>query len=403
MRQFQLILLFSCLPFFSWGQNSVDTFSVNYVPLVVKAPEGWRMEQINDDVCNDSTWNYIARNIIDTRELNGRIGIRILENGTQGAETKSDGKLLSYETKYHQFGKREGYLLDFTPSKIKGCRSCGKQYSTLFITPLSDKKTLYIYFSGNGNPKIMADFRTQFMSFCDSFFVQNAKNLDHFLLLNEYVSPAIIDTTFLGLSPVKYFYNSDFNPAIEAAISESVRTITLTQTNSFIYNATITVVFELRNGYDLNPNGIYTEIKPAYSHPAPIRYTPETIRYDWRTSWFEEYSYTINRVILSSPAFTLSATFTLSVKVEDALFKSYYQLVLEQYADNIKDLNALFVPVSKAPRINIPENLTPQKSNQEEPIKFKKTMPPPKSPQDQACLPKENRNRFLSRSHDTLN
>lgn len=372
---FSVLLGLACtIPISSICQISADTFRVDNVTLEVHSPEGWKTTAVNDSMCWDSTWNYIAEFNVRQRYLAATIGVQVVFNNYTKFKPKDIRKAQKqFSFKRVKVGDWDGYSIEYFPKKIKGCKECGQEYLSVFSFPLSDWKTMNIVFSANGDTSTIRLLRIDFINFVDSLMQSNNIELEGFLLLNqkEFVSTSAVDT--LGIGFLHFYHTSNFTAA---TLHSEADTMVAKRNYDYMLEQT---------DYYYSPFKVFVIAQEGHAlSTASTRYLGEPNKqYGLNSNVALNYlNITCRRNITNIAGQPFSITFNGRVKVEDSIMIFYYQHALEIYANRIATMNSGSFKSRQDTKANTPFTPPPLKKkdspiNVSEPIKFK-PLPKPK-------------------------
>lgn len=344
------------IPAKTLAQVAVDTFSIDGVLFEISPDSNWITEELNSGVANDSSWNYVRHYTIDQREVNGRIGIQIVNN-TKSQNEKGKKKIkFTFEEK--SYGNRWGYEIIYLPKPVKSCRTCGYSYLNVFVTPVSDCKSLYIVFSGNGPKTAMDSLVFAYRSFCEKFLNENATPLNKLLIPFSLPSHTATSTFYLDSVPVNLIYNLDWTLTVDSM----TRTFELQQYYGCQHNALIQFWFQdiglkqLKKSpkVELDP---MNRNKNKIARPLPITndtvtsvFWDPTIVHSARTEiidqsdpdddkfWMDivvSATQKVNHPLLINRGLTIQ----LSIRIQDPIYVFYYENVVNYLMKEIIELN----------------------------------------------------------------
>jgi Skp family chaperone for outer membrane proteins len=319
-----LILALCCSLVTVHSQNVTDTFTVENIPLIGKVPSGWVLGQVNDGFCTDSTFNFSIFSQENRLDMGGQIVVQFLQNKrNNSSEADQKKKKNEYKVTPRKLRKWDAHYVTYTPKKVKGCKVCGKEYMDVYVVPVSEDITMYLYFIAHGSVGNVTMLRTGFDAFVNSFFQMNSSNLDHFLLLNQLRYPNVQDTVVTEAGMILYYYNENF------ITRKSAYGITLEQDKYYFSGLSVElsakVVPENEMHTDTNVSVVVGQ-RPGttYSPYLPQNYlTAVCVRY-----------------IAQDSGRMLELVFREAVQIEDEAMISYYKRVLQHYANASVILNA---------------------------------------------------------------
>lgn len=344
--------------------SQVDSFTVENRKLIASTPENWITQEVQGGLANDSTWNYLTHYVIDKQELNARIGVQIVKT-TKPNEQQKRSKKNDYTISEKQYGTIKGIEVVYTPILVKSCRACGYSYLSIFVYPLSDCRTLYIAFFGNGSRKSLDSLQTKFPDFCASFLLLNETILKDFYLPKSINEKRVFTTVnILGGFPVRI--ENDTNWIVSADTSKNI--IVLQQYYSCKKNATIIISFSqipiispstiVTPSNRIKPiNSRITETSPPILKTKPLIHEGSSLpREHWAElqlldgSWLPEHDEDDDEFweMLEVSAIqhlyhpllpNSSVTIKLIVTVNDPIYEFYYQAVVNHLMSTVLKQN----------------------------------------------------------------
>jgi hypothetical protein len=170
-----IILILGAVNSNAQNEKSIDrdTFLIDNIPFSVEMPKGWWLEQINNGLCSDSTYNYVGVYRGATIQQNASIVIQITELQPQPYSNKKIKKKDQPEFNTLTFAEVHALQLDYPPRKKKKCKGCGFEFLDVTATPLSNNRVLNIYFTGNGTVEWMYDREEEYKKICKEFILAN--------------------------------------------------------------------------------------------------------------------------------------------------------------------------------------------------------------------------------------
>lgn len=150
-----------------------DTFLIDNIPFSVEMPKGWWLDQINNGLCSDSSYNYVGVYRGATIQQNASIVIQIKELKPQPYSNKKVKKKDQPEFYNPTFADVHVLQFDYPPRKKKKCKGCGFEFLDVTATPLSNNRVMNIYFTGNGSVEWMYDREEEYKKICKEFIVSN--------------------------------------------------------------------------------------------------------------------------------------------------------------------------------------------------------------------------------------
>lgn len=323
MKHFPLLLvLFLFISENTNCQVVTDTFVVNKIPLGVQVPQGWILEEVNDGLCSDTTYNFVMRYQINKPELGGHVAVQFLMNKRASASDQDNAKK-EYEVRPNKLGKWDAHYVTYFPKKVKECKNCGKEYMDVHVVPVGEDVTMYIYFVAHGSDENVISLRQGFSSFVNLFFLNNGAGLDHFLLLNQMIYPNIQDTAITSAGMISFYYNEKFT------VRKSDNGFSLTQLGFFYSGLNLIVTARVVTGEQANHDT--TVASTLGMRPGSLQLYGSPLNF---------LSIKCRRYLGLDDGTTLELSFDASVQIEEEALVNYYKRVVQQYANTIADLNA---------------------------------------------------------------
>lgn len=170
-----IILILGAVNSNAQNEKSIDrdTFLIDNIPFSVEMPKGWWLEQINNGLCSDSTYNYVGVYRGATIQQNASIVIQITELKPQPYSNKKVKKKDQPEFYNPTFADVHVLQFDYPPRKKKKCKGCGFEFLDVTATPLSNNRVMNIYFTGNGSVEWMYDREEEYKKICKEFILAN--------------------------------------------------------------------------------------------------------------------------------------------------------------------------------------------------------------------------------------
>lgn len=219
-----IILILGAVNSNAQNEKSIDrdTFLINNIPFSVEMPKGWWLEQINNGLCSDSTYNYVGVYRGASLQQNATIVIQItyLKPQTYSDRNKPVKKNEQPIFNNLYFADVHAMQFEFPARKKKKCKGCGFEFLDITSTPLSDNRVLNIYFTGNGPTDWMTEREKEYKVFCSEFILSNSYGFTCFSFpLGAEMNIKYTTATFNNI-PLRAVFSKDWTPTFDTNLQK---------------------------------------------------------------------------------------------------------------------------------------------------------------------------------------